>query len=340
MSSSRREFLKSALGASALAALGPTVPEFLSRTARAGGNRQDRDGTVLVVLQLSGGNDGLNTVVPYADDAYAKARSTLRLTGKQVHKINDLLGFHPQMQAFRRLYDEGVLSVVQGVAYPKSDRSHPGAMRDWHSAQPGSARLPDRLGGADGGLCVRPAECSGCTFVGRIPQPFALNAEKSITPSIASLQPSALQRAGGPALQGQRHRQQELAAMDRVGQPDALLDFVRASTLQSCTFAERIETAARPDAARSDYPPFQLAGDLKTIARLVRAETGVRIFFAEIGGGGIGGFDNHANQRDNHAALLRQLAESVAAFFRRPEARPPAREGRPGDILGVWPNAK
>ena len=314
MSSSRREFLKSALGASALAALGPTVPEFLSRTARAGGNRQDRDGTVLVVLQLSGGNDGLNTVVPYADDAYAKARSTLRLTGKQVHKINDLLGFHPQMQAFRRLYDEGVLSVVQGVAYPKSDRSHPGAMRDWHSAQPGA---PD----CQTGWVGRTADCAcappsvAATFVGRIPQPFALNAEKSITPSIASLQPSALQRAGGPALQGQRHRQQELAAMDRVGQPDTLLDFVRTSTLQSCTLAERFEAAARSDAVRSDYPPFQLAGDLKTIARLVRAETGVRIFFAEIGGGGIGGFDNHANQRDNHAALLRQLAESVAAFF-------------------------
>ena len=75
-----------------------------------------------MVVQLAGGNDGLNTVVPYADDLYAKNRRTLRLTEKQVHKIDSLLGFHPEMKAFKRLYEEGPAERVQGVGYPNPAR--------------------------------------------------------------------------------------------------------------------------------------------------------------------------------------------------------------------------
>ena len=113
------------------------MPALLERSAVAANKTEQVSDTVLVVLQLSGGNDGLNTVVPYADDIYARNRTTLRLTAGDVHKIDSLLGFHPQMQSFQRLLDEGQLTIVQGVGYSNSDRGHNEAMRDWHTAQPG-----------------------------------------------------------------------------------------------------------------------------------------------------------------------------------------------------------
>ena len=124
MTRSRRDFLKSMVGTASLLSLAPTIPAFLHKAvAAAQGNASDRD-TVLVVLQLSGGNDGLNTVVPYADDAYGRSRETLRLTPAQVIKIDSELGFHPELKDFQRMLQDRTLTVVHGVGYPKSDRDH------------------------------------------------------------------------------------------------------------------------------------------------------------------------------------------------------------------------
>jgi uncharacterized protein (DUF1501 family) len=109
---SRRDFLKSSVGASALAAFSGPVPAFLCRTAQAASQTRDRQ-PILVVIQLSGGNDGLNTVVPYEDDAYHRSRPTLRLRGERVLKLEQGLGLHPEMPVFQRLYDQGLLSIVQ-----------------------------------------------------------------------------------------------------------------------------------------------------------------------------------------------------------------------------------
>jgi uncharacterized protein (DUF1501 family) len=99
MSYTRRDFLKATLGASTLLSFTSGTPNFLVRAATAAAPRRDDRDTTLVVVQLSGGNDGLNTVVPYADDEYARNRPTLRLQPKDVHKIDSYLGFHPQMEA-------------------------------------------------------------------------------------------------------------------------------------------------------------------------------------------------------------------------------------------------
>ena len=313
MSHSRRDFLKSSLGASTLLALGPTVPALLARTARAAAAQRNAGDTVLVVVQLSGGNDGLNSVVPYADDVYGRSRRTLRLTGAQVHKIDGQLGFHPEMKGFARLFKQGHLSVLQGVGYPNSDRDHPGAMRDWHTGRPHVphaqtgwlGRTIDHVTGE--GQSVVPG-----VLVGGIPRPFALNAKKAVVPSIPSLRQAA-DTPPGPGAEQHRRRLAEVARADRPG-GNPLVDFVQRSTLEAHAAAEKIEAAARDTRGAGDYPPFGLAGDFRTIAQLIRARLGIRIYFAELGGGGIGGFDNHANQRDNHAALLRQLSESVAAF--------------------------
>src|SRR5262250_832684 len=124
----RRDFLKT----STLLALAPTIPGFLAQTARA--SKADRDGRILVVVQLDGGNDGINTVVPFADEGYAKYRRVLRLPTSRLLKINKDVGLHPAMGDAARLLEGGRLAIVQGVGYPNPSRSHFKSMAIWHSA--------------------------------------------------------------------------------------------------------------------------------------------------------------------------------------------------------------
>jgi len=301
MTRSRRQFLKSAIGAPALLSLSSAVPTFLTRAARAAA-ADDRKNTVLVVVQLSGGNDGLNTVVPYADDAYGRKRRTLRLTGKQVHKIDDTVGFHPKMHGFARLLKEGRLSVVQGVGYPKSNRSHPGGMRDWHTARPGEPQCPTGwIGRAIDSACRRDRTLAPGLFVGPIAQPFALTAQKACVPSIRSARDLTLRTLAAAQREPQRAKSD-------------LAQYVRQAGRSASAMSRRIQAVLSAAPGAIATPPQGLAGNLRTVAQLIRADVGIRIFFVELGGGGIGGFDNHANQRDNHASVLGQLSDSVAAF--------------------------
>ena len=312
MSLTRRDWLKSTVGTPAVLALTPLLPPVLSRAALAAAAAPDRNGNVLVVLQLSGGNDGLNTVVPYTDDNYGRNRSTLRLTERELHKIDASLGFHAEVKAVWKLFQEGRASVVQGVGYPKASRSHEVALRDWHTARPGEAACQTGWVGRAVDLAASSGEPTvPGVFVGPIATPFALQAEQQIVPAIRAL--DAARRAGLERLRRQAQRRRELVGAASGGGGNPLLDFAAGNLQAAYVNGERLE-AVLGQADGADYPPFQLAGHLAAVARLIRADLGTRIFFIELGGGGIGGFDNHANQRDNHAALLRQLSESVAAF--------------------------
>ena len=129
----RRQFLTRTLQGSSLLALGSVVPQFVARTAQAATPGKDN---ILVVLEMTGGNDGLNTVIPYADDLYHKARPTLHQTKDVVVRLDDHVGLHSGMQGLRPLWEEGQLAVVQGVGYPNPERSHFEAMDIWQSADP------------------------------------------------------------------------------------------------------------------------------------------------------------------------------------------------------------
>src|SRR5436853_7614669 len=124
----RREMLLRTLKGSSLLAVGSVVPQFLVNTARAAEAGKDN---VLVVVELTGGNDGINTVIPYADDLYHKVRPTLRQTRETVIRLDDHVGLHPALAALRPMWDAGQLAVVQGVGYPNPDRSHFEAMDIW-----------------------------------------------------------------------------------------------------------------------------------------------------------------------------------------------------------------
>ena len=306
----RRDFLKGTLGTSALLSLTSAMPNLLVRNTMAAALRNDDRNTILVIVQLSGGNDGLNTVVPYGDDEYTRNRPTLALPLKELHKIDSFLGFHPRMGAFMRLYKEGYLSIVQGVGYPNSDRSHDGAMRVWHTARPDQpACQTGWLGRALDSTWLPERTNTRAVFVGPIAQPFSLNAEHVIVPSIES--PNDLTTNSMPG----ESQWKPGAKLPRAGKGNALLHFLQNCASNAYADSRRIEAVAKADANTAEYPSFRLAETLRTVAQLIRADIGIRIFFTEFGGGGIGGFDNHANQLGNHCALLGQLSESLAAFI-------------------------
>src|SRR5919202_720162 len=125
----RRDFLSR----STLLALAPAVPGFLAQTARAA--KPERDATVLVVIQLDGGNDGINTVVPFKDEGYAKHRKTLRLPAGNLIKVKDDVALHPALAEVGKLLEKGSLAIVQGVGYPNPSRSHFESMAVWKSAR-------------------------------------------------------------------------------------------------------------------------------------------------------------------------------------------------------------
>lgn len=319
MSTSRRDFLKASLGASTLLACGATVPGFLCRAARAADARRNNDGSILVVVQLSGGNDGLNTVVPYTDDIYQRQRPTLRLSANQVHKIDAQLGWHPEMQAFARLFKEGHLGVIQGVGHPNSSRNHDSAKREWHTAVPKDLTSQTGwLGRAiDQTYGPGQADVPGI-FVGPIKAPFGLQTERAVVPSIASLDQWAL--AARPEAAGHDAARDRLVQASQPAKPGAdnpLLDMLQRTTVSACASNQRLEAAlgTRALAGAAGYPQVPLAQSLRTIAQVIRADLGIRIYFTELGGGGIGGFDTHAGQAANHGVLLRELSESVAAFM-------------------------
>ena len=283
----RRGFLRTL----PLISLAPTVPGFIARSARA--TAPEKDGRVLVVIQLDGGNDGLNTLVPHADDGYARNRKALRLEAKDLIRVTDGLGLHPAMRAAGDLLESGRLAIVPGVGYPNPDRSHFASMAIWQTARldPEEHKGPGWIGrGLD-------ADRSGSTFVGKGAIPAALRGRRSIASSLEriddlTLAPSLARPSAEP------------------GEATDLAAFVRRSTLDAYTSSDRLaELARRPnDSAR--YPGSTLGERLKLIARLMKGGYASRVFYATQGG-----YDTHSQQSNRHFGLLSELSGALKAFL-------------------------
>jgi uncharacterized protein (DUF1501 family) len=306
---SRRTFLYSALGGSSLLALAPTVPGFLAQTTRCAAPQPD--GRVLVVIQLDGGNDGVNTVVPFVDPGYAKHRRELRLPADKLLKLNRIVGLHPSMTAAAKLWEAGRLAIVQGVGYPNPSRSHFKSMAIWHSA---NVDLP--RGSADGedgetraahgwlGKTLdgreRPADGSpDAAFVGNALLPLALRGRRSVAVDLSHPEELALAGKADPkkALGG-GESESDLAA------------FVRKNTLDAYTGSERVVGLLGGRDGPARYPATALAGQLRIVSRLIKGGIGTRVFYAIQGG-----YDTHVHQLGKHAELLREFGGAVGAFL-------------------------
>jgi uncharacterized protein (DUF1501 family) len=290
---SRRAFLKS----SALLSLAPAVPGFLARTARAA--KPERDGRVLVVIQLDGGNDGVNTVVPFKDDGYAKHRKLLRLPADRLLKVSAQVGLHPALGAFGKLLEAGQLAVVQGVGYPNPSRSHFRSMAVWHTARfsPEEHKGPGWLGLALDDAPPLAGGAPASVLSGTSAPPTALRGRRCLSSTLAHLDDLTLH--------GEVEPKRALAA---AGGED-LRAFVRRSMLDAYTTADRLkEAAAVKDSA--PYPGTALAERLRLIARLLKAGFGTRVYYAVQRT-----YDTHSVQLPEHARLLGELGGAVRAFL-------------------------
>ena len=313
LSHSRRRFLQNTVGSSALIAMGIDVPGFLARSARvlaADGSAADN---VLVMVQLSGGNDGLNTVIPYADPLYNRNRIVLRIGEGQVRKIDDYVGLHPQLEGFSQLLEEDRLAVIQGVGYPNPNRSHFRSMDIWHPRNPTST--PPRTGWLGRALDAAPQTAGRdvpALYLGANELPLALVARRTPVPSFDSLESFRLSTAGG-AVPSQALR--ELAAVERDGGSD-LLGFIQRSTLSALDSSKKVQETLEQDEDPVEYPGFGLARKLRNVARLIDAGLKTRIYYVTLDG-----FDTHANQLAAHAALMNELSSSLRAFAEDLSAR-------------------
>lgn len=309
MSVHRRDFLKQTLAGSALVSMGAaTVPGFLARSARAAAVEGGSTEKILVVVQLLGGNDGLNTVVPHKNDGYPRARRALRLPPAQLHKVTDEIGLHPGLGQFGKLLEDGRLAIVQGVGYPNPDRSHFRSMEIWETARTESGAVETGwLGRVLDAHPPRPGADLPALAIG--PRTgLALKARTTEAPSLDSLEQYRLRLAGDEAAKRtERDALDRLARLDRGDDP--LLGFVRRSTLVAYDSSKRLEQVAAQK-GESKYPQnYGLARRLELIAQIVKAGFGTRIYYTTLDG-----FDTHANQLASHAALMTELGDSLAAF--------------------------
>jgi uncharacterized protein (DUF1501 family) len=300
---SRRGFLQS----SALLALAPTVPGFLARTGRAA--EPNRDARVLVVIELNGGNDGINTIVPFADEGYARHRKTLRLPTDKLLKITDRIGFHPAMRDAAKLLETGRLVIVQGVGYPNPNRSHFESMAIWQTARlnPKGHKGPGWVASA---LDNGPSPADGAPaslLVGLDAPPRALMGGRAATAALANLDDWAL---SGP-IDPKRALQisDDSGHQERAARSD-LQSFVARSMLDAYATADHFQKLSRIRDGGTVYPATALAERLRLVAQLLKAGYGTRVFYMIQGG-----YDTHFTQLANHADLLSTLAGAVRAFL-------------------------
>src|SRR5262245_39362163 len=186
----RRDFLKTG----SMVAWGLSVPAFLSRTAAAAltADQPGAKDTILVVVQLTGGNDGLNTVIPFKDPDYAKLRPTLKIAVPQVRKVNDDIGLHPSLSGLAGLLDEQALGVVQGVGYPNPSQSHFRSMDIWQAGSTSESLTEGWIGKA---LRQMPGGPSFHLAASNETAPLALSGAPNRVPSITSLEDFQLRTA-------------------------------------------------------------------------------------------------------------------------------------------------
>lgn len=298
----RRQFLNRSLASAAFVSLGGVGPHFLRNAAAWQAGNGDN---ILVVIQLSGGNDGLNTVVPFRDDEYRKARPTLAISADQVLKIDDQFGWHPALRGAADLLESQRLAVIQGVGYDQANRSHFESMDIWHTCQ----RKTDRQRQGWLGRYLESAESGDDApglHLGGEAQPLALAARNVRVPSVASLERFRL-RAGAA---GSIETQVEQLAMAARPQTSDLLGFVQSSTVAALDASQRVEEVVKVARSASEFPATQLGEKLQTVAKLIGAGLRTRVYYVALDG-----FDTHAQQAAAHAALLGQWSDALRAFL-------------------------
>ena len=307
---SRRDLIKQG----GMIAVGLVAPRWLSTIAEADVIRQSKGqkitgDTVLIVCQLSGGNDGLNTVIPYADALYYKMRPVIGLKDTEVLKLNESLAFHPSMTGLHDLYQKGKVAVVQNVGYPKPNRSHFKSMDIWQSASPDDKMHHGWIGRHfDAKMKVGPLN----PVVGlglSTEKPLALTGDSASIPCFASL--ADIQGMIGDADSERMLR--EIQGQDAMmGSPTRVVQQASKSALDAMSILSKQLKGFEP---KQTYGTDNFGKGFKQIAQLVATSPATRVVYFSAGG-----FDTHAKQQDTHANLLKGFSDAVSAFQSEMEA--------------------
>lgn len=298
----RRSFVRSAAGTLAGFSLAGPMPSVLARIAA---GRPSSDGRILVVVQLTGGNDGINTLVPHGDDAYAANRYALRIPEAELVRVSDHVGMHPALRSLDKTLESGRLAWVQGVGYPQPNRSHFESMDLWHTAH----RMEDarRLGWL--GRLADSLDGSGRlppVHLGREAQPLALASDHVPATSIRS----ADSLMAGEAWSEDVASLMELSNRVPRDGGNSLLEFVQRQSVAASEAARQLAAASQTGGRGVAYPAAGLGGRLRQVADMIAAGLPVSVYYVTLDG-----FDTHANQRAAHASLLEELGGAVSALL-------------------------
>ena len=291
----RRNFLKSSVVASSTV----MMPAFL-KSGFGQSNLASRSGKVVVVVQLSGGNDGLNTVVPYENDIYYNNRPTLAIPKNEVLKLDDGLGLHPSMGALRDLYNNEELSIINSVGYPNPNRSHFRSMDIWQTGSASDEYLSTGWLGR-----YLDSECETC------PVYQALEVDDGLSLAMKGVNRSAFAMSNvnkTRKVAGNKY----LKKMSQLAEPAehnvSYLYKTLADTQQSIDYLYGKSKVYR---SKIKYPKSTIGKDFKQIAELITTDIPTQIYYVSLGG-----FDTHSGQKKKQHNLLKQYSEAVHAFVK------------------------
>ncbi|MEL6109264.1 MAG: DUF1501 domain-containing protein [Planctomycetota bacterium] len=286
----RRRFLKKA------GLISAAVPSFLTQTLLRADEHRDDDGRILVIIQLSGGNDGLNTVIPFSQDIYREKRPAIAVPKSRAIEIDDEVALHGSMSAASDLLQDGRLSIVQSVGYPNSDRSHFRSMAIWHTAGEGGEELPE-TGWAGRALDETAVGGTDGVFIGYDDLPRALRGRRA---SVSSLPPG---------------KKLELKTSIRPHEPLLSSDdhtpigtFVQRHVVDAYKTLQQLEQPAKASAI--SYPQSELGSSLRSVAQFIGIESSARVYYAVQPG-----YDTHESQPRTHGQLLSDFSRSLKAFL-------------------------
>ena len=310
----RRNFVRSGLTVVSVGAFMPTI--FTRAIAAAASDKSPSSAgsspsKTLIIIQLAGGNDGLNTVIPYADPLYHQLRPNLGIPSDQVVQLNSRLGLHPSLKSLKSIWDAGNLAIVENVGYDHPSLSHFQAMDIWQTADPTAGRHDGWLSTLVGGS----VDSNGHPF-------RALSVGPSLAPALCcpAIPPPALGSLADYRLQpdprfanGRSAREDALnrlyASYAAPAPYAALLEATSQTAEQSSTQLQSLASQYQPDAS-ANYPKGGLGDGLKLLSSLIAQDQGLRVGYVVLGG-----FDTHSVQPKHHADLLQTLADGIGAFY-------------------------
>lgn len=311
--STRREFLQLTGRGVGLLAFSRFAPAFLVNSAFAATPAPETGRSILVLVQLAGGNDGLNTLVPFEDATYYRLRPTLGIAKDRVLKLSDTAGLHPSCQELAGLFHDGKLAIVQNVGYPNPNRSHFRSAEIWETASGSNEFVSDGWIGRfmDNACAGQPAndhDPVGIHISNGVPQSF-IGANDHPT--------FGLNPGGGSRRDNEENRRLLESLVKQSGAPEnENASFLQHTLLDALVTEKKVQRVIGDYRPAVAYPGSAFAASLRSVAALVAAGLPTRVYFVSLSG-----FDTHSNQANQQANLLTTLSGGLAAFQRDLEAR-------------------